>query len=78
MSIYTENYPTGRLRTTRRMVPAVDERLAEALGRPAQSHVVVKEQEMVDSYWESNATSGETHRWVNRAQRRETLDGSPL
>ncbi len=76
--MHTDNYPTGKFRTTRRPVAEVDEKLAEALCRPAQSHIVVKVEEMVDSYWESNATSGETHTWIIREYRRETLDGYPL
>lgn len=78
MTMHTDNYPTGEFRTMSRTVVEVDERMAEALGRPAMAHVVVEEQELVYSHWESNATSGETQSWVARSQRRETLDGSPL
>lgn len=72
--MHTQNTPTGRARTVRRQLAAIDANMAWALGRPAQAHVLVEDQVEVDSQWESCASGGRSFSWVTVAQRREGLE----
>ena len=71
--MYNQNFPTGRTRTVRRQLAAIDEGMAWALGRPAQAHILIEDQVEMDAQWESCASSGHSLSWVTVAQRRESI-----
>lgn len=63
---------TGRTKTVRRRVPAVDEALAKALGRPAPAHTLIEHFEEVKVLMSPEYPGpSETLHWVLAHQERE-------
>ena len=72
-NMITDTIRTGNKRSVERKLSAIDAGYAEALGRPAEAHLLVEMQEEIEETHHKGLGAQSTTRWVTVRQERRPL-----